>query len=74
MIFYREKRACYTLFNACCRYYLNLGGKRGKREVFMLNRNLNEEFEIFKRNAADKSISCEIVAGHVVQSVMTGED
>lgn len=40
----------------------------------MLNRNLNEEFEIFKRNAADKSISCEIVAGHVVQSVMTGED
>jgi hypothetical protein len=27
----------------------------------MLNRNLNEEFEIFKRNAADKSISCEIV-------------
>ncbi len=30
----------------------------------MLNRNLNEEFEIFKRNAADKSISCEIVAGH----------
>lgn len=40
----------------------------------MLNRNLNEEFETFKRNAADKSISCEIVAGHVVQSVMTGED
>ena len=35
---------------------------------------LIEEFEIFKRNAADKSISCEIVAGHVVQSVMTGED
>lgn len=40
----------------------------------MENRSLTEDFETFKRNAADKSISCEIVAGHVVQSVMTGED
>ena len=40
----------------------------------MENRNFNENFETFKRNAADKSISCEIVERHVVQSVMTGED
>ena len=38
----------------------------------MENRSLTEDFETFKRNAANKSISCEIVAGHVVQSVMTG--
>ena len=37
-------------------------------------RSFNQNFEDFRRNAAEKSICCEIVAGHVVKSLMTGEE
>ena len=37
-------------------------------------RSFNQNFEDFRRNAAEKSICCEIVAGHVVRSLMTGEE
>lgn len=39
-----------------------------------LNGNFNESFEDFRKNAAEKSVCCEMVAGHVIRSLMTGEE
>ena len=40
----------------------------------MVNRNINNDFENFKKAAAGQSISCEVVTGHVIQSEMTCEE
>ena len=40
----------------------------------MENRNISNDFQNFKKNAESRSISCEVVTGHIVQSEMTGEN
>ncbi len=39
-----------------------------------INENIIDNFENFRRQAAEKSISCEMVMGHVIKSHMTSEE
>lgn len=42
--------------------------------MFSINKQINDEFMIFRKDAAEKSICCEMVTGHVVKSMMTNEE
>ena len=42
--------------------------------MLLENNTFNKNFDDFRKNAAEKSICCEIVAGHVIRSLMTSEE